>query len=153
MFNNNSSLQRSSLPSDNSRRHSTTNSSRILSPVAFFRDGITMNDINFRYNITETQRRAQAIATAPRRNRYDNDDDNEDNTKNKTFFGFVKTMAVPIPTSSTSQQTQSLPKIQSETNLMPNFRVNSTTRYKNSEFDYLYRNNSHRSRFSSESLP
>ncbi|CAF4526298.1 unnamed protein product [Rotaria sp. Silwood2] len=144
MFNNNSSSQRSSLQSNDSRRDSTTGSSRILSPIAFFHDGITINDVDLRYNITGIQRRAQAIATAPRRNRYDDDDNDEDNAKKKT---------VPIPTPSVPQQTQSLPKIQSDTNLMPNFRVNPTIRYESSEFDYLYGNNSQRNRFSSESLP
>ncbi|CAF2942410.1 unnamed protein product [Rotaria sp. Silwood2] len=153
MFNNNSSSQRSSLQSNDSRRDSTTGSSRILSPIAFFHDGITINDVDLRYNITGIQRRAQAIATAPRRNRYDDDDNDEDNAKKKIFFGFVNTIAVPIPTPSVPQQTQSLPKIQSDTNLMPNFRVNPTIRYESSEFDYLYGNNSQRNRFSSESLP
>ncbi|CAF3856650.1 unnamed protein product [Rotaria sordida] len=137
MLNNNSSSQYSSFQN---YRDSTTGSSRIISPIAFFHDGITINDIDLRSNIMGTQRRAQAIATAPRRNRCDDDDDN---TKKKILFGFVKTMAIPIPIPSISQQTQSLPKIQSDMNLMSNFHSDSSTDYENYEFDYLYGNNSY----------
>jgi hypothetical protein len=58
-------------------------SSRTLSPVAFFHDGIIINKTDLHNNLMEIQRRAQAIATAPRRKRFD--DDKEEIEQNKSI--------------------------------------------------------------------
>ena len=60
------------------RRDSASGSSRTLSPVAFFHDGFLINKTDLQKNFMDAQRRAQAIATAPRRKRYDDDDDDND---------------------------------------------------------------------------
>lgn len=65
-------------------RSFTTGSSRILSPIAFFHDGIPINDMTLGHNMIGTHRRAQAIATAPRRNRYE-DDDNDHGSNNSKY--------------------------------------------------------------------
>jgi hypothetical protein len=48
--------------------------SRTLSPIAFFHHNVTNSDTDLRYNSMGAERRARAIATAPRRKRYDDDD-------------------------------------------------------------------------------
>ncbi len=58
--------------------HVNDKSSRALSRVAFFHDGFLVNKTDLQKNLTGAQRRAQAIATAPRRKRYDDDDDDDD---------------------------------------------------------------------------
>ncbi|CAF3419671.1 unnamed protein product [Rotaria socialis] len=149
MFNKNSSLQRSCLPTNDSRRNSTTGSSRILSPIAFFHDGISRNVVDLRFNMMGPHRRAQAIATAPRRNRNDDDDDHE---QKKILFGFIKTSSVPIPIASVTQQTQTVPKNQSDVNLIPSLAGDRPERYSSYEFNYLYRDKLSSNRFSPESL-
>lgn len=135
--------------------------SRTISPVAFFHDGISTSEIDLRFNIIGSQRRAQAIATAPRRKRYDEEDDDNEEKKSKSipidlvdvfsdwwigFLGYMKTPAVPIPTpSSMTQQTQSLPQRQSTIN----FRLDPPVRIDSDEFDYLFNQN----RYSSTPFP
>lgn len=63
------------------RCNSISNSSRNISPITFFHDGLTLSEIDFHNQCTAAQRRARAIATAPRRNRNDDDDDDEFDTK------------------------------------------------------------------------
>lgn len=93
---------------------------------------MTLPEIDFHNQCTAAQRRARAIATAPRRNRYDDDDEDEFEQKTSKpsivdffshvtmcdFFAFGvgllglrKTSAVPIPQANDIRQTQSLPPI------------------------------------------
>lgn len=72
--------KRGMLSTFEDRRHSTTSSYRTVSPVAFFHDGYVINRTDVQKNVIDIQRRAQAIATAPRRKRYD-DDEEDDETK------------------------------------------------------------------------
>ncbi len=96
----------------------------------------------------DAQRRARAIATAPRRNRYD--DKEEDDEQKKEHYGFIKTPAVSIPTPSITQQAQSLPQTQSEISLIPRFRIDPPA---HDELDYLYNLNCRRNRYSSGPCP
>jgi hypothetical protein len=52
--------------------------------VAFFHDGVSTSEIDLRFNLIGSQRRAQAIATAPRRKRHD-DEENDDNEQKKSI--------------------------------------------------------------------
>ena len=52
--------------------------------MAFFHDGYIVNRTDLQKNFINIQRRAQAIATAPRRKRYDDDDDEDDEAKKST---------------------------------------------------------------------
>jgi hypothetical protein len=70
------------------RRDSASGSSRTLSPVAFFHDGLLINKTDLQKNLMGAQRRAQAIATAPRRKRYDDDDDNDEDDEAKKSIKF-----------------------------------------------------------------
>jgi hypothetical protein len=63
--------------------YSATGLPRTLSPVAFFHDGVSTSEIDLRFNLIGSKRRAQAIATAPRRKRYD-DEENDDNEQKKS---------------------------------------------------------------------
>jgi len=56
---------------------------RTFSPIAFFHDGVSTSEIDLRFNIIGSQRRAQAIATAPRRKRHDDDEEDEEIEQNK----------------------------------------------------------------------
>ncbi len=55
--------------------------------MAFFHDGVSTSEIDLRYNLIGSQRRAQAIATAPRRKRYD-DEENDNNEQKKSIENF-----------------------------------------------------------------
>ncbi len=70
------------------RRDSANGSSRTLSRVAFFHDGFLVNKTDLQKNLMGAQRRAQAIATAPRRKRYDDDDEEVDEAKKSIQFFF-----------------------------------------------------------------
>ncbi|CAF1212879.1 unnamed protein product [Adineta steineri] len=157
MSNNNCSSKRSSLVNSD-RPDSATNSSRTCSSVAFFHDSVTTSEIDLRFTMMDPQRRARAIATAPRRKRYDDDDDDDDdekrdNEQKTNRFGFVKTPAVLIPQQSMMEQTQSLPQTQSGISLIPSFRVDPPAREDSDELDYLYNINSRRNRCLSGPLP
>ena len=65
------------------RQESALNSLRTFPQVAFFHDGVTTSEIDLRFNMPDAQRRARAIATAPRRNRYDDDDEEEGHSGQK----------------------------------------------------------------------
>lgn len=72
------------------RRDSATSSSRTVSPIAFFHDGVTIKSNDLHDNFMGAERRAQAIATAPRRKRYDDDDkeeeDDDEQKKSRKIF-------------------------------------------------------------------
>ncbi len=112
----------------------------------------------------EIQRRAQAIATAPRRKRFD--DDKEEIEQNKSikisyqisiwlFFiallGSITTSALPIPLAIESQHPHSLPQTQSGTNLLPKFRIDPPSQDNSEQLDYTFNQNSRRNR--SPSVP
>jgi len=63
------------------RRDSTISSSRTLSPVVFFHDSVLINK-----TFMGAERRAQAIATAPRRKRHDDDKDEEEEQKKNSSW-------------------------------------------------------------------
>ena len=63
-----------------------TNTSRLISPIAFFHDNSMMNETDFNNPLMDRKRRARAIATAPRRNRYDDDDDDDHREKPSESF-------------------------------------------------------------------
>ncbi|UJR14807.1 hypothetical protein I4U23_001794 [Adineta vaga] len=149
MSNNHYCSPRSSLVNTD-RPDSVTSSLRTSPPVAFFRDGVTTSEIDLR--IMDPKRRAFAIATAPRRNRYDDDDDGDNGSK-KTLYSFGKTHAVPILQQSLTPQAQSLPQTQSGINLIPNLRVIPPAREDSDELEYIFSINSRRNRCSSGPLP
>jgi hypothetical protein len=61
--------------------------------VAFFHDGVSTCEADLRYNLIGLQRRAQAIATAPRRKRYDDEEnDNNEQKKSIEIFKFKLTL-------------------------------------------------------------
>jgi hypothetical protein len=112
------------------------------------------------------QRRARAIATAPRRKR-DDDDKEEDNEQKKSIeilsevfslslfialLGFIKTSTVPLPFPIENQHSHSLPQIQSDTALIPTFRVDPPSQDVYGQLDCTYNHHSH-CRISSLSLP
>lgn len=66
------------------RRDSNTSSCRTVSPVAIFHESYITHRTDVQKNLMELQRRAQAIATAPRRKRHDDDDTEEDEAKKST---------------------------------------------------------------------
>jgi hypothetical protein len=117
------------------------------------------------------QRRAQAIATAPRRKRHDDDkeeiDDDEHKKSIKIFdeifclnhffialFGYIKTSSLPIPSSFESEHPHSLPQTQSAaTLLLPTFRVDPPTQDYCGQLDYTFNYNSRRNRCPSAPLP
>jgi hypothetical protein len=116
------------------------------------------------------QRRAQAIATAPRRKRHDDDkeeiDDDEHKKCIKIFYeifylnhffiallGHIKTSSLPIPTSFESEHPHSLPQTQSGTSLLPTFRVDPPTQDNCGQLDYTFNYNSRRNCCSSAPLP
>ncbi|CAF0911732.1 unnamed protein product [Adineta ricciae] len=151
MSNHNCYSHRSSLVNTD-RPESATAPFRISPPVVFFHDGITTSEIDLR--IMDAQRRARAIATAPRRNRYDDKDDDDDaHSSNKTLFGFSKTPAVPILHQPLASQAQSLPQTQSGMNLIPSPRAIPPAREDSDELDYLFSITSRRNRCSSGPLP
>jgi len=67
------------------RRDSTASSSRTFAPVAFFHDGVPTNNLGLQNHLMGAERRARAIATAPRRKRHDDDKDEEDIEPNKSI--------------------------------------------------------------------
>lgn len=162
------------------RRDSTTSSSRTLAPVAFFHDGFTIDKTDLQKNFMGAQRRAQAIATAPRRKRYDDDNEEEDDAdhddnnnqqkksrkifhtnlssilsliKSLALLGYIKTSSLPIPISNESEHPHSLPQIQSGTNLLPTFRVDPPTQDNYEQYDYTFHQNFRRIRCPSAPLP
>ena len=120
-----------------------------------------MNDVELQNDFMARQRRAQAIATAPRRKRHDDDKEDDDDDEHKksneilskilslTYFiallGFIKTSAVSIPIPVENQQRHSLPQTQSGIDLLPTFRVdppsqgihNHHSRHRNSSVPLL----------------
>ncbi len=74
------------------RRDSAISSSRTLSPVAFFHDTFIINKSDLEKNSMGARRRAQAIATAPRRKRYDDDDKEDDEAKKSITTYYVKVL-------------------------------------------------------------
>ena len=105
----------------------------------------------------DIQRRAQAIATAPRRKRHDDDDDDtdEDQTKQSTnnslsknscifvllFFlvaplGYIKTFALSIPMSSETAHPHSLPQLESNSHLLPTVRIDPPARDDRGQFEF-----------------
>jgi hypothetical protein len=132
-------------------RDSASGSSRTLAPVAFFHDGAT-SAIDFHHNYMAAQRRARAIATAPRRKRHDDEDDTREEGRtciSSTFslskflfffvdllvlFNFVKTAAVAIPNQPETECTHSLP--QSNSNFIPVLHVTPPGRDDEQRFKY-----------------
>jgi hypothetical protein len=126
-----------------------------------------MNDVEVHNDFMGGQRRARAIATAPRRKRHDDDDkeeeevDDDEHEKSiellsKVLFlsyfiallGFIKTSAVPIHIPVENQQRHSLPRTQSGIDLLPTFCVdppsqdihNHHSRHRNSSVHLSSRN-------------
>ncbi len=118
------------------------------------------------------ERRAQAIATAPRRKRYDDDDkeeeDDDEQKKSRKIFqkkfffldhffvallGYIKTSALPIPISIESQHPHSLSHTQSGPSLLPTFRVDPPSQDNCGQLDYTFNHNLRRNRCPSAPLP
>ena len=118
-------------------------------------------------------RRARAIATAPRRKRYDDDDDAEiDEKRSRTFcclvwfaeahwslsitiglLGLIESSPVLIPTQLDIQQTQSLPQTRSGIDLIPTFRIDPPDRELSEPTSCTDCHRLFRNRYSSAPLP
>ncbi len=154
------------------RRDSASGSSRTLSPVAFFHDGFFINKTDLQKNFMDAQRRAQAIATAPRRKRHDDDDEEADEAKKSILFflvkislffinfvflkallGYIKTSALPIPISHEGQHPHSLPQTESGSNLLPTFRVDPPSQDDLRQVDHTFNHTPRLNRCPSAPLP
>ncbi|CAF1378840.1 unnamed protein product [Adineta steineri] len=136
------------------RRNSINSSFRTFTPVAFFHHSVRNNEIRLQNNFMGMERRALAIATAPRRKRNDDDDDDkEDIQQQKNMLDLNKSPTSPIPIPTASHHHHSLPQTQADLNSLPIFRISPPSQNNFEEIDHSYIYNPHRRFYSSLSLP